>query len=130
VRQREGYEHFLQPKHFSELRQVASGGPVVILNASSSGCDALVITQSGVQCVPLPNLELDDVSALHSTLQTSMQFNRVRCHPSDRASRPVIPGRSPEDQFRFVLGELWRLVSLPVVRALHLKVMPSLLFNY
>ena len=43
IRELPGLSHFLLPLPFSDLQHAASGGPVVIVNASQYGCDALVV---------------------------------------------------------------------------------------
>lgn len=43
IRKLHGLSHFLQPPLFFELRNAASGGPVVIVNASQYTCDALIV---------------------------------------------------------------------------------------
>jgi hypothetical protein len=40
----EGFEHFLRPVPFTDLRAVASVGPVVIVNVSRHGSHALIVT--------------------------------------------------------------------------------------
>jgi len=42
VRMLDGFEDFPRSRSFSTLRQAGINGPVVILNASQSGCDALI----------------------------------------------------------------------------------------
>ena len=43
IRKLPGFSHFLLPLPFSDLQRAASGGPVIILNASKYGCDALIV---------------------------------------------------------------------------------------
>ena len=43
IRELPGLSHFLLPSLFSDLRCAAAGGPVIILNASKYGCDALIV---------------------------------------------------------------------------------------
>jgi hypothetical protein len=45
--------------------------PVVILNASKSSSDALIMTSSGVKHVPLPDLSFMVVNALVKLIQTA-----------------------------------------------------------
>ena len=44
IRQIKGFEHFLRPVPFTDLRAAASDGPVVIVNISRHGSHALIIT--------------------------------------------------------------------------------------
>ncbi|KAF8132578.1 TPR-like protein [Boletus edulis] len=43
VRRLPGFERFLLPKDFSQLRASAHSGPVIILNAAETRCDALIV---------------------------------------------------------------------------------------
>ncbi|KAI9569320.1 hypothetical protein HD554DRAFT_2038263 [Boletus coccyginus] len=43
VRELPGLSRFLLPSLFSDLRRAASGGPVIIVNASNHSCDALIV---------------------------------------------------------------------------------------
>lgn len=60
VRALDGFGRFLLPTPFADLAAATGGGPVVVVNASLYGCDALVVTTSGVRVVPLPHLTLRD----------------------------------------------------------------------
>ena len=43
IRELPGLSHLLSPSPFVDLRQAAKDGPVIVVNASQHGCDALVI---------------------------------------------------------------------------------------
>ena len=43
IRELPGLKRFLLPPLFSDLQQAAKGGPVIVLNASEYGCDALIV---------------------------------------------------------------------------------------
>lgn len=62
VRTRPGFERFLLPMSFTELKEAATDGPVVLVNVSRYRCDALVVTLDDVQVVPLPELTADDAA--------------------------------------------------------------------
>ncbi|MFG3018393.1 CHAT domain-containing protein [Streptomyces sp. NPDC048254] len=58
IRKQEGLADFLRRPSYPALREAAADGPVVIVNASRSRCDALIVrADRDVRCVPL-----DDVS--------------------------------------------------------------------
>jgi tetratricopeptide (TPR) repeat protein len=48
----------LRPPTVDRLRRAAAGGPVILLNASSWRCDALVVTRHDSSVVPLPALTM------------------------------------------------------------------------
>lgn len=60
VRTLPGFQHFLLPTPFARLAEAAANGPVVLINVSEFRCDALVVTTTGVQPVPLPGLTAAD----------------------------------------------------------------------
>ncbi|EXK43410.1 hypothetical protein FOMG_06025 [Fusarium oxysporum f. sp. melonis 26406] len=51
-----GFEHFLLPPSEAELRTAAARGPIVILNVSRHRCDALIVEQTALRVVKLPQL--------------------------------------------------------------------------
>lgn len=59
IRELPGHSRFLLPPLFSDLQRTASGGPVVIVNASQYSCDALVV--------------LFDQDPVHITLQITQK---------------------------------------------------------
>lgn len=56
IRMAPGFEDFLAPPRLSDLITAAVDGPVITVNVSRFGCDALVLTEAGVTVVPLPGL--------------------------------------------------------------------------
>ncbi|KAH0827319.1 hypothetical protein J3R83DRAFT_3945 [Lanmaoa asiatica] len=70
VRGLPGLSRFLLPSLFSDLQQAASEGPVIIVNASKYGCDALVVLvdQNPVH-IPL-SITKEDVQEMSSKLST------------------------------------------------------------
>ncbi len=53
IRELPGFADFLRPPRCETLRQAAEAGPVVVLNVSRYGCDALIVTLDEVRAVPL-----------------------------------------------------------------------------
>jgi tetratricopeptide (TPR) repeat protein len=106
IRELPGFQSFMQPLPFSELRCAAARGPIVILNISSHRCDALIITvDCAPKLVPLPDLSLDRVSEL---------ADKVR---KDQNSLGYTPGVF-RSCLRAVLPEIWRTAISPVLNAL------------
>ncbi|MFG2640670.1 CHAT domain-containing protein [Streptomyces sp. NPDC048370] len=61
IRRLRGLEDFLGTPTAAELLGAASGGPVVVVNVSRHGSDALLVTaDEGIQVVPLPALTFDE----------------------------------------------------------------------
>ncbi|MGV9540172.1 CHAT domain-containing protein [Nocardia beijingensis] len=63
IRELDGFHDFLKPKPLSDLLPAASDGPVVIINMSRWRCDALLVRDTGVHALPLPQLSLDTATA-------------------------------------------------------------------
>ena len=117
VRCMPGFERFLLPKPFSQLRASAHSGPVVLLNASEQRCDAMIITSDSDAVLHVP---LFDMSYKHAEyLRTSLDASLIHHGrgTDERAARPVRP-----HGMNFILAELWRNVVKPVLNALNLSV--------
>jgi len=59
IRRLPGHDRFLRPPAVADLIAAASEGPLVLMNASRYRCDAIVVTQSGIHAVPLPEVSLE-----------------------------------------------------------------------
>ncbi|KAF8139602.1 TPR-like protein [Boletus edulis] len=112
IRRFPGFERFLLQKEFSQLRTSAHAGPVVILNAAETRCDALIILAHVDHAihVPLPNITLERCANLQDTLKSLAR--RVR---SIRDGERVPLDDSGWEPF---LSPLWRCVVKPVLDAL------------
>ncbi|KAI9569441.1 CHAT domain-containing protein [Boletus coccyginus] len=102
-----GFERFLLYKEFSRLRASAHSGPVVILNAAETRCDALIVLADvdRVIHVPLPNFTLKQSTGLQIMLE------RLLGHARGRATRGGI-------SWEYLLSVLWNGVVKPVLDAL------------
>jgi len=142
----EGFHDFMRPRRLSTLLGAASKGPVVILNASTAGCDALLLTSAGVQHIPLA-VTFDQVTQLVKHLKTvTLSGSRDQSEPPhahiegllqqmpplsttsqqlfrQAVARGAITRVSWSDLvFQDVLATLWTSVIDPVIHVLELKV--------
>ena len=100
IRELPGLSHFLLPPLFSDLQQAAYGGPVIIVNASTYGCDALVVlVDRNPHHIPI-SITQDGVRGLSSKLGTLS----VRTLSVDVT-----------EDLTIILRELWDKVVSPVV---------------
>ena len=100
IRELPGLSHFLLPPLFSGLQQAACEGPVIIVNASEYGCDALVvlIDRNPIH-IPL-SITKEGVQELSSKLCTLTV---------DATSRDMTT------DLTIILQELWDKVVSPIV---------------
>jgi hypothetical protein len=100
IRKLPGLSRFLLPLLFSDLQCAASGGPIIIVNASKYSCDAFIVflDQDPVR-VPL-QITQEGVQALSTELHTLS----VRATKADVAK-----------EVAFFLRKLWGQVVSPIV---------------
>ncbi|MEU2062427.1 CHAT domain-containing protein [Streptomyces sp. NPDC013455] len=93
---------FLRSPSYASLREAAARGPVIVLIASRHGCCALVLTETGVQAVPL-EVEHGQVAARVVTFLHALA-----------------PDQSPLRAHEVVVDTLtwlWHVVAVPVLEA-------------
>ena len=115
-----GFEQFLLRKQFSQLRASAHSGPVVILNAAESRCDALIVLaqMDHVIHVPLPTFTFQRSRGLQNMLVKLLGHARaVRC--DDREGKSATQGCVSWEPF---LSTLWNGVVKTVLDALAFSV--------
>ncbi|KAG6376569.1 hypothetical protein JVT61DRAFT_1547 [Boletus reticuloceps] len=100
IRELPGLSRFLLPSPFSDIRHAASGGPVVIVNASQYSCDALVV--------------LLDRDPVHIPLQITLE--RVRDLSKEVNNLTVRAARANVTrELAAFLRKLWDLIVFPIV---------------
>ena len=122
-----GFERFLLHKEFSQLRASAHSGPVVILNAAKSRCDALIVLadKENVVHVPLPNFTFRRSAGLQNVLKNLVRDAHVMAH-DEREGKPESVGHI---SWEFVLSALWNCVVKPVLDALDISVCDVILLE-
>ena len=118
IRQIEGFEHFLRPVPFADLRAAASGGPVVIVNISQHGSHALIVTPATASDPGPPVLAVDLPDASMSAVID--QANAL-LGARYRASDPAADWQAREDDRHAVFNVLawcWRAITEPVLTVL------------
>ncbi|KAF8123155.1 CHAT domain-containing protein [Boletus edulis] len=113
IRRLPDFERFLLPKDFSQLRASAHSGPVVMLNAAETRCDALILLYGvdHVIHVPLPNFTFQRSVDLQNMLGTLV--GDARAPPFD--DRETTRGAGSWETF---LSTLFNGVIKPVLDAL------------
>ena len=118
IRRIEGFEHFLRPVPFTELRAAAAEGPVVLVNISRMGSHALVVNPKGgrhpsseVLAVDLPAAPLETVADQASILLGALH----------RSADPAADWGTKEADRHAVFNVLawsWQAITQPVLNAL------------
>jgi hypothetical protein len=91
-------------------------GPVVLLNASTLGCDALLYTPNiGLRRLPLPSLSNDQVSAWAKAFNNLLSNLGASVRDDERKDRPSKRTTGNDDQFQSLLGEIWVALVEPIL---------------
>jgi tetratricopeptide (TPR) repeat protein len=125
IRAQKGFERFLMPRPFGELIQAAAEGPVVLINYAELRSDALILTRSGVEVLPLPGVSVDAVAEQVSTFLDAVNPVHRRIRAFSRVSKRRFAGpavapaaaaaESAEVRLRRVLVWLGEHVTAPVL---------------
>lgn len=90
IRRLNGFENFLLGPLESELRKVAKKGTIVVLNESVR-CDALIVTETDIYCLPLPNLKHDELERKANAFTRALRELRISTYSStSRLVRQVL----------------------------------------
>jgi hypothetical protein len=114
------FEQFLLRKEFFQLRASAHSGPVVILNAAESRCDALIVLADvdHVIHVPLPTFTFQRSAGLQKLLEKLLGHARLICC-DDREGKSTTRGCVGWEP---LLSTLWTGVVKLVLDALAFSV--------
>lgn len=95
IRKIEGYEDFLRGLPLNRMRECAEEGPIVVVNITDIGSNAIMISTSQVRAITLPDIELGNIPDFIS--------DNIRSFGSYQE-------KSPRDG-KLILPELWRKSS-------------------
>ena len=114
-----GFEDFLQPAKSATLCNAATSGPVVILNAHETSCDALILLPrtSKISHVPLPGIQLSAIEEMQVEFVGVIRGAGITQRPSGAYDGV---GTNLSD----ILRRLWAYVVEPILH--HLEVGCSL----
>ncbi|MFJ6632426.1 CHAT domain-containing protein [Streptomyces sp. NPDC091376] len=108
IRRLQGWERFLLPPTWDELREATAGGTVVLVNAGSRRSDAIIATADAApMLVPLPELTLSEVDARTTELSRAMA-----------ATGSLVAELRRRRILSDLLGWLWDTTVSPVLDAL------------
>ncbi|KAJ7458956.1 CHAT domain-containing protein [Mycena latifolia] len=121
IRKRPGLEYFLMPKPYSQLRQAASAGPVIILNAHQDHCDAIILLDPGNNPVhvSLPGVTSTELEQQRFMLADIVGGRNIRQPDSARLEGNREGMKSTEEWFGNMLNWLWSRVVGCIYTALN-----------
>ncbi|MEU0803956.1 CHAT domain-containing protein [Streptomyces sp. NPDC005970] len=111
VRRLEGFERFLAPVPFDELRRAATHGAVVIINVSEIACHALLLRDATapVEVIDLPDLAQADVAG------QVVAFLNLLLSRREQRRRPFLRREADRHAVHDVLDWLWDRIAGPVL---------------
>ena len=116
VRELPEFKFFLRPVPFSQLRQAAIAGQIIIINASEHGVDALIFSAAQpISHVPLPDIDIKELAIL--SRQISLRRPVVATEKSQRTyiMRYLQPA----------LRTIWEAILIPIFNKLDVPLTPS-----
>lgn len=118
-----GLDGFQRPPAEQELRQAATGGPVVVINVGALRCDALIVTQDRVRAHALPLLSATDVARRTADYLGALRSPEVPQEAPELSFTEAIAQRFEaagrrERVLRDTMDWLWTAVAEPVLAEL------------
>lgn len=114
IRLKSGYERFLLEPTVDDLKQSASEGPIIIVNATDFGCDAIIVSTSKIQAIALPKMNSSQALPF---LQRKLKRHRTIDHQQwMRFERDIeeVTERADFDQMSW----LWFCCVKPILKEL------------
>ncbi|KAK7041721.1 hypothetical protein VNI00_009010 [Paramarasmius palmivorus] len=115
VRALPGFDRFLRPPSFSDLKESAREGAVVVLNASPIRMDAMILNMTDpVHVITLPNVQLTELE----TVAYEAHRGRMRGRPAfrGRGSEDTTEGQSDIDPITWVWDNIVKWIVEPLKR--------------
>ncbi|RAH69920.1 uncharacterized protein BO66DRAFT_438624 [Aspergillus aculeatinus CBS 121060] len=109
IRERAGFETFLQPLTSPQIGESAREGPIIIVNASCVSCDALLIASTGIGRVRLDNM------ISHAVPQFRQHLTRCALKPRARDLESDLPAEAHDNE---LLSWLWYTCVKPILGTL------------
>ncbi|MGW6318094.1 CHAT domain-containing protein [Streptomyces sp. NPDC055099] len=91
-----------------ELRATAAAGPVILVNVSPYGSDALIVTEHAIKAVPLPGLDPQTTATRRQTFQDALI--RIETPGTSRKQ-----SQRAQQDVRDTLAWLWQTITGPVL---------------
>lgn len=113
-----GFHNFMRPRKANELMAAAKDGPIAVISAHWSHCDALIIrpNSNDIAHVPLENLTQKKAFNIHARLTSLIGNAADRSGGLKNSKHMSKPGNY--ESFKHLLAVLWEDVVHPVLQFL------------
>ncbi|KAJ6521118.1 CHAT domain-containing protein, partial [Mycena capillaripes] len=124
IRVSSGFQNFLRPMSYDNISWACRNGPVIILNAHSRHCDAIILRRPRAEPVhiPLPEVTLEILEQQRSTLLNVLQRCNVRTREVESSRlfgmREGFSSKSTAEHFEDILNWLWKSVVSPLLQVM------------
>jgi hypothetical protein len=122
IRGQPGLEQFLSPLSQEEIQAMGEQGPIVSLSVSDISAEAFLLTSTGVEVLPLPDVDIDTVLGMLQTFQS--HGNRARRDAAvvsdDEDDLETSTGYTSIPSVDNALRYIWESIVKPVVQRLQL----------
>ncbi|KAG8874021.1 hypothetical protein FRB97_006202 [Tulasnella sp. 331] len=84
IRQLEGFENFLRGTPFAQIKEATSSGPVILVNMSEYGSDAIIVHKTAeLVSIQLPKATPSNIEALARTLSETTLIVQRNSTPTE-----------------------------------------------
>ena len=129
IRRIPSFENFFKATPFSELHDAAIEGPIVILNASTLGCHALVINHepgtTGISALPRSRLRVLKLAVTHQEVAQRASLLRTLLNNSHDVERSFTEREQDRHAMFDLLEWLWDTVAEPVMEIVEVPPRPG-----
>jgi len=109
IRDKPGFEHFLQPVSVHELMQSAEKGPIVVVNCTDISSDAIIVFPSAIEVVPLSDMSPEPPQSFQNALEKHRTVER-------RGYQRDIESDVPYQHDANLLSWLWSTCVGPILQ--------------
>ncbi|KAE8370628.1 CHAT domain-containing protein [Aspergillus caelatus] len=110
VRELPEFEQFMKPLSPADHMSLARLGPIIAFNVTELRSDAIIVTESGIDCIRLERLQFQDLKANVNKVVGENQLSKGP--PSERPRR--------NEELQRILNWLWETALHPVLTKLRL----------
>ena len=121
IRTLPGFKDFLLPKLFEKLSEAAKYGPVILLNASFGGSQAIILlpsthgSPSNPLLVPFPDATIANLKNHGKTLKKALEMHNISSREiGKRGKQSYLRSEKSHKMFKDLLSWLWEAIVKPV----------------